>query len=72
LTDLPENSVLWFLFHWLWLVWISIICPSSVIFAIIAVASTGERSNRYKKLAFAFAAIAAVWTFVFLVLLLLL
>jgi hypothetical protein len=70
LTPVPANDVLWFLFQWLWLVWISIICPSTAIFAIIAIISTGDRSERYKKLAIVFAAVAAIWTFVFILLLL--
>jgi hypothetical protein len=64
--------VLWFLFQWLWLVWILLVCPAAIVFAIIAVASSGERSQRYKRLAIGFATLAAVWTFVFLLFLILL
>ena len=69
---LPQSDVLWFLFQWLWLVWILLVCPSAVVFAIIAAASSGARSQRYKRLAIGFAALAAVWTFVFLLFLILL
>lgn len=68
----PSNDVLWFIFRWLWLVWISIICPSSIIFAIIALVSSGVRRYRYRKLAIGFAAAAAVWTFIFILILILL
>jgi len=70
--SLPQGNVLWFLFQWLWLVWILLICPAAVVFAIYAVASSGERSQRFKKLAVSFATLAAVWTFVFLLFLILL
>ena len=66
---LPQGDVLWFLFQWLWLVWISIICPAGIIFGIIALISSGDRSQRYKKRAVTFGSVAAVWTFVFILLL---
>jgi hypothetical protein len=70
--SLPQGNVLWFLFQWLWLVWILLICPAAVVFAIIAVASSGKKSQRFKRLAGGFATLAAAWTFVFLLFLILL
>ncbi|MFN2187898.1 MAG: hypothetical protein ACK2T3_03975 [Candidatus Promineifilaceae bacterium] len=64
--SLPQGNVLLYVFQWLWLVWILLICPAGLIFSIVALASSGRRSSRCKKLAISFAAVSAISTFVFI------
>ena len=72
MLNLTQGNVLWHIFLWLWLVWILIICPSSLYFAVAGWTSSGIRSRRCKKLAVSFASAAAISTFIFIFFLLLL